>query len=61
MQSKADVDLFVTKNCGPDFDVYVYEGCNPKYKPCVAVAADIGLGSNAYVGYHNRMSKNSTM
>jgi hypothetical protein len=50
MQSKADVDLFVTKNCGPDFDVYVYEGCNPKYKPCVAVAADIGLGSNAYVG-----------
>ena len=50
MQSKSDVDLFVTKNCGPDFDLYVYSGCNPKYRPCMAVAADTGIGSNAYVG-----------
>lgn len=50
MENKADIDHFVTKNCGPDLDLYVYSGCNPKYQPCTAIAADTGLGSNAYVG-----------
>lgn len=50
MERKQDVDLFVTKNCVPDLDLYVYTACNPKYEPCTAVAADTGLGSNAYVG-----------
>jgi hypothetical protein len=44
MQSKSDVEMFTTRNCGPDFDIYVYEACNPKYKPCLALAADVGLG-----------------
>jgi len=50
MQSRSDVDMFTTRNCGPDLDLYVYEACNPKYKPCVAITADTRLGSNAYVG-----------
>lgn len=50
MQSKADVDLFTTKSCGPDLDMYVYMACNPKYSPCVASAANTGLGTNAYIG-----------
>ncbi len=50
MQSKSDVEMFTTRNCGPDFDIYVYEACNPKYKPCLALAADVGPGSNAYLG-----------
>jgi len=50
MQTSSDVNLFTTRNCEPDLDLFVYEACNPKYNPCVAIAADIGLGSNAYVG-----------
>ena len=50
MQTKSDVDMFTTRNCGPDLDMYVYKACNPKYSPCIAIAADINLGSNAYIG-----------
>ncbi|MDD3574553.1 MAG: hypothetical protein PHD71_05905 [Methanospirillum sp.] len=50
MQTGSDVDMFTTRNCGPNLDMYVYKACNPKYSPCVAIAADIRLGSNAYVG-----------
>ena len=50
MLSKSDVDHFTSQNCGPDLDMYVYAACNPKYSPCTAIAADTGLGSNAYVG-----------
>ena len=49
-KSKTEMNMFTTKNCGPDFDLYVYKACNPKYYPCAAIGADTGLGSNAYIG-----------
>jgi hypothetical protein len=50
IKTKAELDRFTTKNCGADFDLYIYKSCNPKYYPCKAVAADTGAGSNAYIG-----------
>lgn len=50
MKTQADVELFRTSTCAPDFNLYVYQSCNPKYYPCKAIAADISPGSNAYVG-----------
>jgi hypothetical protein len=50
LKTKAELNDFTTQNCGVDFDLYVYKACNPKYYPCTAFAADVGQGSNAYVG-----------
>jgi len=50
LKTKANLNDFVSKNCGVDFDLYIYKACNPKYYPCTAFAADIGQGSNAYIG-----------
>ena len=50
MMSADQVSSMRRSYCGPDFDLYIYKDCNPRYSRCSANYADIKTGSDAYVG-----------
>ncbi|MDD1730114.1 MAG: hypothetical protein LUQ50_13720 [Methanospirillum sp.] len=50
MMSSNDVSTMRTSYCGPDFSLYIYKDCDPRYRNCAANKADTSSGSNKYVG-----------
>jgi hypothetical protein len=50
LMSVNDVSTMRTSYCGPDFSLYIYKDCDPRYRNCAATKADTGSGSNKYVG-----------
>jgi hypothetical protein len=50
MMSTDQVSTMRTSYCGPDFSLYIYKDCDPRYRNCAATRADTSSGSNKYVG-----------
>jgi hypothetical protein len=50
MMSTSVVSTMRTSYCGPDFSLYIYKDCDPRYRSCSATKADTSSGSNKYVG-----------
>jgi hypothetical protein len=36
--------------CGPNFSLYIYKDCDPRYQSCTASKADTSIGSSKYIG-----------
>lgn len=50
MMTSNDVRTIRNSYCGPDFSLYIYKDCDPRYQSCVATRADISSSSSKYVG-----------
>ena len=54
MMSANEVSTMRSSYCGPDFSLYIYKDCDPRYSRygprCVATRADTSSGSYKYVG-----------
>jgi hypothetical protein len=50
MMTADQVSGLRSQYCGPDFSLYVYKDCDPRYYNCVATRADTSSGSYKYVG-----------
>jgi len=50
MMTPNEVSSMRSQYCGPDFSLYVYKDCDPRYYNCVATRADTSSGSYKYVG-----------
>jgi len=50
MMSASEVSTLRSSYCGPDFSLYIYKDCDPRYRGCRAVKADTSSGSYKYVG-----------
>ena len=50
MMTSGEVNTIRNSNCGPDFSLYIYKDCDPRYESCQAPKADTTSSSNKYVG-----------
>lgn len=48
--SSYDVSTIRNSFCGPDFSLYIYKDCDPRYQTCKAIRADTSSSSSNYVG-----------
>jgi len=48
--SSNDVSTIRNSYCGPDFSLYIYKDCDPRYQSCSATRADTSTSSSNYVG-----------
>jgi hypothetical protein len=50
VMSADQVSSMRSQYCGPDFSLYIYKDCDPRYQNCRATRADTSSGSYKYVG-----------
>jgi hypothetical protein len=50
MLSSDEVSMIRNSYCGPDFSLYIYKDCDPRYQSCRATKADTSRSSSNYVG-----------
>jgi hypothetical protein len=50
MMSSSEVRIIRNSYCGPDFSLYIYKDCDPRYQSCTATRVDTSSSSNKYVG-----------
>ncbi|WP_319578298.1 hypothetical protein [uncultured Methanospirillum sp.] len=50
MMSSNEVRTIRNSYCGPDFSLYIYKDCDPRYDSCTATRVDLSSSSSKYVG-----------
>ncbi len=50
MMSSSEVRTIRNNNCGPEFSLYIYKDCDPRYQSCTATRVDMSRSSSKYVG-----------